>query len=477
MRVSEYFKLNKTQPYLDFVDIRLDTDTEVFVDPSALRQLNSPWGHECASLVQSYFETVLSRIRAGNNKDALSLLSCLNERNEFHLGFSKGKSRGHAFGEKSAETVWGSLSKSQASISGLLQDLEDTCLLIEGIGKDMISDAVCNILRGPLIRYTQDMCSYYGIPVTPGVASGPIWNPEREIWESSFVSLPMTNEGKVILIPKVIVRLRLSYRYDEYYSHYLLPVMQREEIEARTGLVHFLKDGTPRVTKKSLRAKYGADKLAVVEQTLKRPTILEKYKAEKEEEVNAPLVHELLSDVEATDIPDWSGLLAELQGCKTGRDYASQYEEIIERILSALFYPSLCHPQKQHKIHGGRKRIDITYSNEARSGFFNWVSLHYPSAFIFVECKNYGKEIGNPELDQLAGRFSPSRGKVGMLVFRSIDDAERLFRSCKDTAGDDRGFILTLTDAEIEQLLLEAQSTSGPPTYQLLKDKFSRLVS
>jgi len=137
----------------------------------------------------------------------------------------------------------------------------------------------------------------------------------------------------------------------------------------------------------------------------------------------------------------------------------------------------LCHPQKQHKIHGGRKRIDITYSNEARSGFFNWVSLHYPSAFIFVECKNYGKEIGNPELDQLAGRFSPSRGKVGMLVFRSIDDAERLFRSCKDTAGDDRGFILTLTDAEIEQLLLEAQSTSGPPTYQLLKDKFSRLVS
>ena len=32
MRASEFFKLGKTQPYLDFVDVRLDTDIEVFID-------------------------------------------------------------------------------------------------------------------------------------------------------------------------------------------------------------------------------------------------------------------------------------------------------------------------------------------------------------------------------------------------------------------------------------------------------------
>lgn len=36
--------------------------------------------------------------------------------------------------------------------------IKATCLLIEGIGHDMISYVVCNIRRGPLIRYTQDVC-------------------------------------------------------------------------------------------------------------------------------------------------------------------------------------------------------------------------------------------------------------------------------------------------------------------------------
>ncbi|MFA6527283.1 MAG: hypothetical protein WCT20_02565, partial [Candidatus Babeliales bacterium] len=43
----------------------------------------------------------------------------------------------------------------------------DTCLLIHGIGTDMISDAICNIIRGPLISYTHDMCKYYDIPMEP----------------------------------------------------------------------------------------------------------------------------------------------------------------------------------------------------------------------------------------------------------------------------------------------------------------------
>ena len=68
MRISEYFDIGKTQPYLDFVDVQLDTDIEVFVDPTALRSLKSTWGHECASLVQYYFEAVLNRIKEGRHE-------------------------------------------------------------------------------------------------------------------------------------------------------------------------------------------------------------------------------------------------------------------------------------------------------------------------------------------------------------------------------------------------------------------------
>lgn len=476
MRVSEYFKLKKSQPYLDFVDIRLETDIAVFVDPTALKSLKSIWAHECVSLIQGYFETVLAKIKAGKHSEAQILVSSLSERNEFHLGFSKGKSKGHAFGSQSAESVWGALSKSQASKSGLLRDLEDTCLLMHGIGKDMISDAVCNIIRGPLIKYTQNICRYYGIPLTPGVASGAIWNPKSEVWESGFVPLPVTNEGVVILVPKIIVRHRLSYEYNEYYTHYLLPEMQRAEISANTGLVYLLKDGTPKVTKKSLKGKYGSDKLAVVEQTIKHPHILDKYKEKKKNSTPPPLDHSQLSEIEEIDPPNWDDLILQLQSLATGKENAGKYEDLIEKILSALFYPSLCNPTKQHEIHNGKKRIDITYTNESQRGFFKWLSQHYPSSFIFVECKNYGGKVANPELDQLSGRFSPSRGKCGLLVYRTIDKPDILEQRCIDTAKDDRGYILALSDSDIIELIESVKTGVFTQEYSLLMNKFRCLV-
>lgn len=476
MRVSEYYKLGKTQPYLDFVDIPLDTDIEVFVDPTALRGLRSPWGHECASLVQSYFETVLARIKSGQHDQARKLLGALRERNEFHLGFSKKKSKGRAFGPSSAKSVWQALSKSKAATSGLLTDLEDTCLLIHGIGRDMVSDAVCNLIRGPLIRYTQEACKYYGIPLVDKVASGPTWNPLKEAWESSLVPLPVTSEGAIVLAPKIIVRHRVSYEYSGYYTHYLLPEMQEAELQANTGLVELLKDGRRRVTKKSLREKYGSNKLAVVEQTIKHPHVLEEYKEDKEKDPAPPLEHEQLSEIEESEPPDWDELIKRLRALPTGKPDADAYEALIEQILSALFYPSLCSPTKQHRIHDGQKRIDITYTNEAKAGFFSWVSQHYPAAFIFVECKNYGKDVGNPEVDQLSGRFSPSRGQVGILVCRSVKKPGALAKRCKHTATDHRGFLLTLTDNEIIELCKQAKTGITSHQFPLLMKKFQALV-
>ncbi|MGS0998254.1 hypothetical protein [Rhodanobacter sp. UC4451_H18] len=476
MRVSEYFKLGKSQPYLDFVDIRLDTDIEVFVDPTALKDLKSIWGHECASLVQHYFNAALQKVRDGDDHGAIQLVSQLRERNEFHLGFSSAKSQGRAFGLQSAESVWGALSKSKAAKSGLLRDLEDTCLLIEGIGRDMISDAVCNIIRGPLIRYTQDTCRYYGIPLTPNVASGPVWNPDEQTWKSTFVELPTTNEGKIILVPKLIVRHRLSYQYSEYYTHYLLPEMQSEELAANTGLVELLKDGRRRVTKKALKEKYGSDKLAVLRETLKHPHVLDEYREDKVENTPPPLDHEQFSEIEEIESPAWDELAKRLKAMPTGADHADAYEKLVEEILSSLLYPSLCSPTKQHKIHNGRKRIDITYTNEARAGFFEWVAKHYPCAFIFVECKNYGKEVGNPEVDQLSGRFSPSRGRVGLLVCRSVEKPDTLQARCIDTAKDDRGFIICLTDEDLFMLMENAKLGVLSMGFPLLFDKFRALV-
>lgn len=476
MRVSEHYHLGRTQPSLDFVDIRLDTDTPVFVDPNAIRGLDTLWGAECRSLLQHFFQHVLDLIGSGKDTAVVTLLASLRERNEFHLGFSEGESQGRGFGSGHATEVWEALTRSKAARTGLLQDIEDTCLLIEGIGPDMVSDAVCNLIRGPLIRYTQDMCRYYGIPMAPDVASGPVLNPQTFVWQEEFVELPVVHDRKLVLVPKVITRAVFSFSAGEYFNHYLLPRLQSEELAADSGLVQLLKDGRRRVTKKSLVRKYGAGKLVCVDLTIPRPDVLEQYRHDKRERARVAMTHEEWAEVEAQATPDWDGLLGAVLAIAPGPAQANDYESTVEALLTALFYPALLHPYKQHPIHKGRKRVDITYSNAATSGFFHWVGLHYPSALIFVECKNYGKELGNPELDQISGRFSPNRGKVGLLVCRSLDDRDLMMSRCHDTAADQRGFVLVLGDDDLEKLIAEKKANPAGVEFSFLQQQFQKLI-
>ena len=120
-----------------------------------------------------------------------------------------------------------------------------------------------------------------------------------------------------------------------------------------------------------------------------------------------------------------------------------------------LFYPKLSNPRIEDEIHEGRKRIDLTFSNVAETGFFHLLGTLYdvPCSTIMVECKNYGKDIKNPEIDQIAGRFSAKRGKFGIICCRSIDNKKLFVERERDTVKDDRGFIIHLTDEDIIELL------------------------
>ncbi len=110
------------------------------------------------------------------------------------------------------------------------------------------------------------------------------------------------------------------------------------------------------------------------------------------------------------------------------------------------------------------------------SGFFAWLFQHYTAPHIFIECKNYGKEIGNPELDQLSGRFAPSRGQVGILLCRNIADPKTLMKRCRDTADDHRGFILPLDDESLEQVIREHLKETDQQRFTPLGEIFSKLV-
>ena len=123
--------------------------------------------------------------------------------------------------------------------------------------------------------------------------------------------------------------------------------------------------------------------------------------------------------------------------------------------LEFIFWPNLIYPTKEHEVHQGRKRIDIVYTNAARDGFF-WrahTAHSISSRLIMVECKNYAKDPSNPEIDQLSGRFSVNRGQLGLLLYRDVDNYERLCARCRDTAQDGRGFMIALGDQQVIEFL------------------------
>ena len=474
--VSEHYSLGRTQPTLDFVDVPVDGDLRVFVDPRALRLLPSAWGAQCVSLVQSFFRAVLAAIHDDRHEDAQRLLRFLREPNETRLGLSRARPRGRALGPESAVNVWEALRNSEAVRSGLLEDLEDTNLMVEGIGSDIVSDITTNLIRPPLIQYTQDTCTYYGIPMENDVDSGPLWEAAEQEWGATYVDLPIAAGRKLLLVPKAIVRRRMDYDSEEYYNNYILEHLREQELNANTELVRLLKSGDRRVTKKDLRAKYGSGKSVVVRETLRTPRLLDAYRRDKRGAFRPPLTHYQIAEAAGTPAPNWNRLREDILAVVPGRATAPAYEAAIEAFLTAIFYPALSHPQIQHEIHDGRKRIDITYTNGAHAGFFHWLAMHYPAAHVFVECKNYSTDPANPELDQLAGRFSPSRGQFGILVCRRFEDKELFIRRCIDTATDARGFIVPCDDDDLGQLLEERRQDDVILHFPLLRERFSRLV-
>jgi hypothetical protein len=97
-RFSDHFGLGKAQSQLDFVDIPVETDIPLFVDPYALHISSQDWLRECGNSVVEYFQTLIDQIRKGNKKSALELLDNFHEPNETHLGFSSSRPSGRGWG-------------------------------------------------------------------------------------------------------------------------------------------------------------------------------------------------------------------------------------------------------------------------------------------------------------------------------------------------------------------------------------------
>lgn len=79
MKFSKHFGIGLTQPELDFVDIPMDGDLPVFVDPFAISLCDDELGHMSHDELVAFFQTAISAIRTGNDALAERMLQRLSE--------------------------------------------------------------------------------------------------------------------------------------------------------------------------------------------------------------------------------------------------------------------------------------------------------------------------------------------------------------------------------------------------------------
>jgi hypothetical protein len=409
---STYFGLNLNQAQLDFVDVDTDTDKQLFIDPHVFANKPDAWSATCHETLISFFETLLQAMGEGDHEKGRRLLDNLGEPNETCLGLWAGRPAGRGIGRLQADSLYERIRTSKAAATGILSELSDCELFIEGVGADKISDITTNIIRRHLIEYTQYQCDLHGIELVGTVASGFLWNTHRQEWEQDYVRLPVIGGRKIILTPKAAVRWKLAFSHPTYYNHFVLNYLQAEHLRQNTALVRVLRSGERRVRKKDLKKYYPMEKNFLSTFSEEHPEVLERYKTMLgiPRELGPEELQEGFDECVFAD-----SLSAELVTIQRGSEAASRFHHFMIGALEFIFYPDLIYPIKENEIHEGRKRIDILYTNNSMGGFFfrRRAEAAVNASHIIVECKNYMKEMDNPELDQIAGRFAPQRGRLG----------------------------------------------------------------
>jgi hypothetical protein len=232
--------------------------------------------------------------------------------------------------------------------------------------------------------------------------------------------------------------------------------------------------GEKYVTKKSVKERHPLIKDDLAAFVQKHPEVLDIYKSLKG--ATGPLENDDFE--EGFDEAAFAeALTRRLAAISTGNTSAADYHSVAMGICTFLFFPSLIRPIKEREIHEGRKRIDIKYTNAAQSGFFLRMLQAPQTRAISVpfECKNYSKDVANPEFDQLTSRFGHQRGFFGIMLCRTLNGRERIVAASRDAANDGRGYMLVLEDIDLSSALKMVAQGKRSDIDMFLQTKFDEI--
>ncbi|MDN4619291.1 hypothetical protein QCD85_14375 [Paenibacillus sp. PsM32] len=258
MRFSEYFKLTQyNQRSFDFVDVLLNTDVLLFVDPLRMQIekkdiKNGLLFQECNNVLDDFFSTILDLYTNNKKIEAKKKFDNSHEINYTHIGYSTGKSSGNGNTPEILGRVFDNIIDQRLIEDNVINTLFDLNIFIDDFGKDHFSDLVVSIILKQLSDFTIQQAQEYKLILEEEREIGQYWDINEHNWKVLRSKVLLDQSGKpIILLPKKITVKDYFYKPEKYISDKVLVWRQNYHKDHETDLSKLFKNGIP--SKKSIR--------------------------------------------------------------------------------------------------------------------------------------------------------------------------------------------------------------------------------
>ena len=245
---------------IDFVDIRLETDTALYIDPERTELNDHPFSVPASRCIDDFFTSLYNAALTQNELLLYRILSFGREPNETHLGLSTSRSCGRGTSPEILMPIIKNMIRMGLFERGLITQLGDLHLWTPNFGYDRLSDLTTNIIRDILYDYTLEQYKQWDIDFRNArTIISAMWNPTTHGWEYKEFPELISDGFRTLLVPKAFVGRSMLSSPGLLLQKYALSYRQKDHLDKRSSLCHKKtdRDGketwTP-PTKKEIRA-------------------------------------------------------------------------------------------------------------------------------------------------------------------------------------------------------------------------------
>lgn len=245
--ISTYFDLNLKQEDLDFLDVKLDDDNLLFIDPRLLEKSKAKSIVPMSGLLYRFLGHLILSVVSNKLDKTRELLSGIKEPKETRLGYGDGNSDGNSAGPVLKEELIKSIINNPIIREQKINNFSEIGFYVEKLSCDRISDITTKIIESELITYTQKQCKKHSIPLKIIKKKKLILNASTLEWENLNVELPIYidsngNEKPIIFVPKTIAYTSSGFS-SSFLSFYRFARNYIIEIKDTTFLNGVLRNG------------------------------------------------------------------------------------------------------------------------------------------------------------------------------------------------------------------------------------------